>query len=49
MITSRPRKKIEYHVKPDVKVISKTQIRFFFKTTDAINDEDANPNDGFCS
>lgn len=47
MIMSRPRKKIERDVKP--MVISEIHIRFLFKTTDTTNDENANPNDGFCS
>lgn len=47
MIMSRPRKKIEHDVK--LTVMSEIQIRFFFKSTNTKNDENANYNDGLCS
>lgn len=47
MIMSRLRKKMERDVKP--MVVSEILIRFLWKTTDTTNDENANPNDGFCS
>lgn len=45
MMMSRPRKKTQH----DVILEAQINVGFLSKPTDAANDENTNPNDGFCS